>query len=192
MPLPPERMEEVRLRAKYACEYCGVTEIDSAGQLTVDHYQPRSQGGTDDPDNLLYCCYRCNLYKAAYWPTQSSDPALWNPRQEPKENHLLTLADGRLHPISGAGQFTLQRLRLNRPALVEYRLRDGVQREELIVLQQHRDLLRSLKQLHDRLAETVAEQQTLLQRQRARIVSRPKRNGLQPPNSGIEGAAESE
>jgi hypothetical protein len=34
MPLPPERMEEVRLRAKYACEYCGVTETDSAGQLT--------------------------------------------------------------------------------------------------------------------------------------------------------------
>src|SRR5262249_1807023 len=145
MTLPPERMEQVRQRAKCACEYCGVTEIDSADPLTVDHHQPRSQGGTDEPDNLLYCCYRCNLYKADYWPAQAGAPVLWNPRQEVMENHLLILADGKLHPISETGRFTLQRLRLNRPALIEYRLRSRIQREEAAVLQQYRDLLQSLK-----------------------------------------------
>lgn len=179
MTLPADLVEQVRSRAGYACEYCGVTETDSAGQLTVDHYRPQSQGGTDELDNLLYCCYRCNLYKAAYWPAQPGDPTLWNPRQEPMEKHLLTLTDGRLYPISATGQFTLERLRLDRPALRAYRLRNRVQREEAAVLQQYRDLLQSLKQLHEQLAETVAEQQALLRVQRARMTPPPKGNGQQ-------------
>ncbi len=73
--------DQVRDRAKFACEYCGVTEADTGGPLTVDHFRPRTSGGTDELDNLLYCCFRCNLYKADYWPAQPTDPPLWNPRQ---------------------------------------------------------------------------------------------------------------
>ena len=40
-----------------------------------------STGGADDPGNLLYCCQRCKLYKADYWPLQQNDPVLWNPRR---------------------------------------------------------------------------------------------------------------
>jgi 5-methylcytosine-specific restriction endonuclease McrA len=79
MTLPAELVNRVRQRAQFACEYCGVTEVDSAGQLTVDHYRPRSRGGTDTLENLLYCCYRCNLYKADYWPEAPDDPVLWVP-----------------------------------------------------------------------------------------------------------------
>ena len=50
--------ERVRLRANFACEYCGVTETDTGGLLTVDHYQPRAHGGSDDLGNLVYCCHR--------------------------------------------------------------------------------------------------------------------------------------
>jgi hypothetical protein len=39
---------QVRQRANFACEYCGVTETDSGGELTIDHYQPQSQNGSDE------------------------------------------------------------------------------------------------------------------------------------------------
>ena len=59
----------IRQRAHYACEFCGVTETDAGGELTIDHFHLQTKGGTDILENLLYCCYRCNQYKADYWPT---------------------------------------------------------------------------------------------------------------------------
>jgi hypothetical protein len=167
MALPADVVAQVRQRAHSACEYCSASEVDTAGELTVDHYQPRARGGTDDLSNLLYCCYRCNLYKADYWPTRPGDPVLWNPRQEPMEVHLLVLADGRLHPITGTGQFTLQRLRLNRPALVAYRLRRQSQSEAANALKEYQELLASFRQMHDRFAEELEEHRRLLEQQRA-------------------------
>jgi hypothetical protein len=41
-------LEQVRLRAKFACEYCGVTEADTGGELTIDHFQPDIRGGSAD------------------------------------------------------------------------------------------------------------------------------------------------
>jgi hypothetical protein len=123
MTISAELGERVRLRATFAFEYCGVSETDSGGKLTVDHFHPRSRGGNDDLVNLLYCCYRCNLHKADYWPTKPGDPVLWNPRREPMGAHLRLLPDGALYPLTPTGEFTLKRLRLNRPQLVGYRLR---------------------------------------------------------------------
>ena len=57
--------EQVRQRANFACEYCGVTETDAGSELTVDHYQPRAKGSNDDLENLLYGCPCCNQYKDA-------------------------------------------------------------------------------------------------------------------------------
>jgi hypothetical protein len=124
-----ERDEQVRHRANFACEYCGVSETDSGGLLTVDHFRPRSLGGSDDLENLLYCCYRCNLYKGDYWPEQPGDAEIWNPRIEPMQNHLRLLADGTFYALTPTGEFTLQRLRLNRPQLVARRLRLRVEAE---------------------------------------------------------------
>lgn len=69
MTWPDAIREPVRERAGFACEYCGVTETDAGGLLTLDHFQPTAHNGTDALDNLLYCCPSCNLHKAAYWPT---------------------------------------------------------------------------------------------------------------------------
>ena len=44
-------------RDQNICAYCG----DEATQ--VDHVIPRVDGGTDDLDNLVACCRRCNLLK---------------------------------------------------------------------------------------------------------------------------------
>ncbi len=63
MRLPAERREMVRQWAERACEYCGVSETDTGGLLTVDHFHPQAEGGSDAPENLIYCCHFCNGFK---------------------------------------------------------------------------------------------------------------------------------
>jgi hypothetical protein len=159
--------DQVRRRANFTCEYCGVTEADSGGELTVDHFQPSANYGTDEFANLLYCCFRCNLYKSDYWPAQGTDPALWNPRQSARESHLLLLANGMLHPITAAGEFTLRRLRLNRQPLVAYRVRRWSLNEAQRLMGRCRDLLSLVEQLHQQQARLLEEQHALLKEQRA-------------------------
>ena len=112
---------QVRLRANYACEFCGVTETDAGGQLTIDHYQPKSKGGNDELSNLLYCCVCCNQYKHAYWPSQPESPKIWNPLVDSTAIHFLEVEEDKLFPLTKIGSFTIERLRLNRPSLVAHR-----------------------------------------------------------------------
>jgi len=158
--------EQVRRRANFACEFCGVTETDTGGELTVDHYQPRAKGGDDSLENLLYCCPRCNQYKADYWPTKPDDPLLWNPRREPSSQHFLELDDGTLHHLTAVGAFTLKCLRLNRPPLVAYRLRKRQQAEETRLLTRYQETVRLLEQLNTQLSALMEEQRQLLEEQR--------------------------
>ena len=166
MTIAAEVLELVRQRAGCACEYCGVSETDAGGQLTIDHFQPQAHEGSDDPDNLLYCCFRCNLYKVDYWPAGPDDPLLWNPRREPFATHFVALADGTLYPITPTGEFTLRRLRLNRPPLVGHRRRRQAQAEELRLLKRYDELLDLLERLHQQQITLLEEHHTLLEEHR--------------------------
>ncbi|HVQ45126.1 MAG TPA: HNH endonuclease [Candidatus Saccharimonadia bacterium] len=50
-------------RDHFRCVYCGASAHDGA-RLHVDHVRPRSQGGTNDPSNLVTACSDCNLGKS--------------------------------------------------------------------------------------------------------------------------------
>lgn len=63
MSISGELRERVRQRAGCACEFCGVSEVDVGGLLTLDHFQPQSKGGPDTLENLLYACASCNQFK---------------------------------------------------------------------------------------------------------------------------------
>ncbi len=43
------------------CAYCG----EKPSFLTIDHVIPRSQNGTNNPDNLLPACKNCNESKGS-------------------------------------------------------------------------------------------------------------------------------
>lgn len=118
------------------------------------------------PENLLYCCARCNQYKLDYWPTHPDGLSLWNPRCEPASQHFLELDDGTLHPLTATGAFTLKRLRLNRPPLVAHRLRKRQQAEENRLLTRYQGLVRLLEQLNIQLYVLMEEQRQLLEEQR--------------------------
>lgn len=42
-----ELREQVRQRANFAYEFCGVSETDVGAKLTIDHFQPQSREGSD-------------------------------------------------------------------------------------------------------------------------------------------------
>ncbi len=56
----------IYLREKQRCYYCQKTL--KLGQVTLDHFQPRSKGGSYDYFNLVSSCMRCNRFKRSSVP----------------------------------------------------------------------------------------------------------------------------
>ena len=61
------RDEDIFQRDGFRCVYCDFDGRDFKGwaYLQVDHFKPRSLGGTDDPTNLVTSCIVCNHMKGA-------------------------------------------------------------------------------------------------------------------------------
>lgn len=49
-------------RDGWICAYCG--KALDGDDATVDHVIAKANGGTDDPDNLIAACRRCNGTKS--------------------------------------------------------------------------------------------------------------------------------
>lgn len=47
-------------RDGFVCRYCG--EIITRATHTIDHIIPASEGGTENPKNLVMCCETCNKH----------------------------------------------------------------------------------------------------------------------------------
>ena len=65
-----EKMLRQMLLGGTGCPYCGCTiPVPSSKYpdwqylIELDHMDPKSRGGWDHPDNLLYCCRPCNQKK---------------------------------------------------------------------------------------------------------------------------------
>ena len=116
----------VRARYQFRCGYCSVTEIETGGELTIDHHRPTSAGGDDSDDNLVYCCFRCNTFKADFHPSPADVLAgfrILHPLLNDPAAHLRLNAQlGMLESLTETGRFQIALLHLNRPQLVEMRL----------------------------------------------------------------------
>jgi HNH endonuclease len=118
MPVPKSLYETIRRRAKFRCEYCHYPELLSSSPLSIDHIQPQSLGGNDEPDNLALACRRCN--ERRYNFTNSIDPitktqvTLFNPRQDQWAQHFTWSADSlKIIGTTPKGRATCTRLDLN-------------------------------------------------------------------------------
>ena len=50
----------------FLCYYCGnIMNLSWGTELSfsIDHYIPKSKGGLDTSDNLVFCCAECNFLK---------------------------------------------------------------------------------------------------------------------------------
>jgi len=124
--LSPLLRRRVQQRGQRLCEYCRSCMDYTGHAFTVDHVLPTARGGTDDFNNLCFCCFWCNTYKHAR--TQVLDVRtghvvpLFNPRMDSWHDHFrwsptYTRVVGR----TAIGRVTIQALRLNRPSLVRAR-----------------------------------------------------------------------
>ena len=142
----------VRVRYNHCCGYCGISETDAGGELTVDHYDPVSAGGDDRDDNLVYACFRCNLYKSDLLPENASRPPeqrLLHPLRDTLSDHLREdRQTGRLEALTITGAFHIASLRLNRAELIANRKRR----------QQYASLLAEVDQSYAEVAENDAVQ----------------------------------
>jgi hypothetical protein len=110
------------------CAYCRTAETISGSRLTIDHIRPRSQGGTDEVENLCQCCRACNEFKAS--TTRGADPltgepvALFHPRREVWEDHFRWSQDGaNVIGLTPLGRATVITLRMNHATVVAARRR---------------------------------------------------------------------
>ncbi|MBT9166735.1 MAG: hypothetical protein DDT19_00059 [Syntrophomonadaceae bacterium] len=63
MPISKKLRFEVFKRDGFQCAYCGKCPPEI--MLEIDHVEPKSQGGTDDINNLITACFDCNRGKTA-------------------------------------------------------------------------------------------------------------------------------
>lgn len=166
MSLSEATKQTVRTRANFACEYCGVTEQNAGGELTVDHFRPQSKGGGDELENLVYCCVRCNLYKSDFWIESPNETSLWNPRLETAENQFWQAEDGHLFALTEIGELSIRILNLNRPQLVSYRHQQRLLVEERRMLEENEITVEVLFHLGEEQREIIRAQQILLDEQR--------------------------
>ncbi len=70
------------------CQYCGRRFPTS--ELSLDHVQPRSQGGEATWENIVCACLKCNVRKGGRTPEQAHMKLIRTPR-EPKTSPALNL-----------------------------------------------------------------------------------------------------
>jgi hypothetical protein len=144
----PEEREALRRRYEFHCGYCGVSEMEVGAELTVDHFQPRSRGGRDGPENWVYSCFTCNNHKSDVWAPDSLQRVL-HPLDDPVSEHLAQRPDGTLMGLTETGRFHIEQLQLNRPPLVARR---GSQQRQGELQQSLNEALQRQEELRQRVA----------------------------------------
>lgn len=92
----PRRAVKLNRRNIYArdlnrCQYCG--RSFPTPELTLDHVNPRVQGGEDAWDNLVCACVKCNARKGGRTPRQAGMRLIRRPIR-PRRNPAITVRLG--------------------------------------------------------------------------------------------------
>lgn len=107
MRLSNEIREAVVRRAQRACEYCHLPESASILPHQVDHIIGRQHRGSDNIDNLCFCCIRCNLKKgpniASVDPETRMIVPLYHPRRQLWREHFSANIDGTMSGAKAGG-----------------------------------------------------------------------------------------
>ncbi len=126
MSISPAKRKAVAERAQYLCEYCFSAQRYSPQSFSVEHIQPTSKKGSDEPENLALACQGCNSFKSD--KTSAIDPfsgrkiALYNPRKDIWDKHFGWSEDFlEIVGLTAKGRATIKLLKLNREEVVNLR-----------------------------------------------------------------------
>lgn len=108
--------QQVRLRANYRCEYCGLSEEYSDAPFQLDHIIATKHGGPTTLENTAWSCLYCNSFKGpniAGWNCSTKTVVrLFHPRHDTWHDHF-SWAGPVLRGMSLIGQATIDVLRIN-------------------------------------------------------------------------------
>jgi HNH endonuclease len=116
----------VAVRAKWCCEYCLSQERFSPQHFTLDHFDPSSKGGSNEPENLVYACQGCNGSKhnriGIFDQVTNDFVPFFNPRKQVWAEHFAWSDDyTRIIGITAIGRVTVLGLQMNRQILIDLR-----------------------------------------------------------------------
>jgi HNH endonuclease len=127
-------VRRVRVRAKFACEYCRLPVAYHPGPFEIEHVLPRQHGGFTTFANCALACLRCNRNKGTNLAgidlrtSRTKLVRLFNPRRHVWTYHFEW--DGpRVVGRTPIGRVTVELLDMNEPVRVA--LRDLLIREGL-------------------------------------------------------------
>lgn len=113
------------------CAYCLLHELLAAGEpnFQLDHFRPKSLPQfahlVNDFFNLYYSCSVCNRYKSNSWPSLDREAQGYGYVDLCKHDflaHFREEPEGIWRPLTRQAEYTLEKLRLNRPDLVKIRM----------------------------------------------------------------------
>jgi hypothetical protein len=148
--------DTVRVRYGLRCGYCGVHEDEVGALLTVDHFQPRIQGGSDASENLVYCCHACNEFKGDWWNPTNAERLL-HPLSEDSHTHFVEREDFTLESLTATGAFHITRLHLNRPQLIASRRKRRLEENYQRLTERHQRALDLVERLISQLDQIKPE-----------------------------------
>ncbi|MCW5862794.1 MAG: HNH endonuclease [Anaerolineae bacterium] len=113
----------------HCCAYCLLPELFAAGEsnFEIDHFRPKSLPRffhlINEYTNLYYSCHPCNHSKHKYWPSEKLEREGYTFVDMCKDSFSTHFRDndGIWEPLTNAGKYTIERLRLNKDDLVELR-----------------------------------------------------------------------
>ena len=113
-------------RAGGFCEYCSAPMRIGSDLFCMEHTIPEAEDGSTSLENLALACSACNLYKGAARlapdPITNQEASLFNPRHQNWRTHFIWSEDTlRAIGITPTGRATVERLRMNREQMVEFR-----------------------------------------------------------------------
>lgn len=147
------KLKQARIRYDYRCGYCGISEVDAGGELTIDHFFPVMAGGDDSENNLIYACIHCNQFKGAVVPdamSSGSQRRILHPLLDDIAVHIRYDPElGIMTGLTDIRQYNINALHLNRPALTANRRRKQYTLQVEVTLEQS---LAEIREIKDQLA----------------------------------------
>jgi len=117
--------QHVREDFQYRCAYCRLHEraYGLKRSMSIDHFRPKAQFKhlIAEYANLYYCCGPCNDRKSDHWPDATQrrrGMRFVDVCQDHWDDHLEVVND-MIAARTSAGRYTLEKLKLDRPALAQ-------------------------------------------------------------------------